>query len=1036
MFNFNSIKSIYRENAYSRLRGLRNAIKIFFAAAFFFGGIVNPVFADTPVTLFESLAGNINITGTAGTLRTANDETNPCSVINSGSMTLSGVPSGSTIVKAYLYWAGTGGDPAGGNPVDYNVTFNGTNITADRTYTASFNIEGTNTHHFFQGVKNVTSFVTGNGTYTFSNLAVQSANVSNGGQYCANQTVLSAFSLVVVYSHPGEPLHVVNIWEGFQQYYGSSITLTPSNFIAPNPMPAEALSARHLVLTWEGDVANSSSLNGYNENMTFCAPAPCTGTALTSANNPLNNQFNSTVTMPPNGPITAQNTTWGVDLDMYDITSRLHAGDTSAQAVYSSGADLVILANQTMSIPNVDVSDLSISKSSNGVFTAGTNGVYTIGVTNNGPSSTSGTITVTDTLPAQFSYVSATGTGWTCGYNAGNRTVTCTRTDVLAMGASVPPITLTVFVGDVTTPSVTNTATVSSGNFDNNSGNNTASVVTTVNAANLSTSTKSWVDLNAGDQDPGDVIRYTITLKESAGVATSNVTVTDNIPANINSFTVVSIPAGATNNSTSGGGANGTGYLNVTGISVPANASVTIVFDVTINNGLAPGTIINNSATVTNPYGFDGAPAAPPLTVSTSSIPGSGNKKLYLYDNNSSPARKLSRTPMAVNSSANVEINKNTTRRWALSPPLQSAVTISSGTIPVQLWLAAYQNYLLNYLYGATVTLLCSGTSVASATLDLNLPNNNPPTLVTFNLARGSSYTCAAGNSWQLDIRNNRNDIWPYEPRIYVYPAPSTNNYSNVNVFSQNVINVDNVQFYNAAYPEGSVLNIVSPGETIRIRATVSDPFGSYDITAARLTLTDPSGTLQLNAVNMTQVYNSNAAVKVYEYTYTVPSDGKPGYWTARVVANEGTEGTITDSGVKAILLGLPSISVVKLADRAAASPGDTITYTVIVANSGNGKASNVRVEDFLSPYVQGGLNSYAGAPFQFTDGSPSSGLTLGTPVYSNNGGSTWTYTPASGAGGAPAGYDGNITNWRIPMSGAMNADGANFTIHYKVRVE
>ena len=92
---------------------------------------------------------------------------------------------------------------------------------------------------------------------------------------------------------------------------------------------------------------------------------------------------------------------------------------------------------------------------------------------------------------------------------------------------------------------------------------------------------------------------------------------------------------------------------------------------------------------------------------------------------------------------------------------------------------------------------------------------------------------------------------------------------------------------------------------------------------------------------------------------------------------------------------------------------------------------------DSWSPYVQWGLNSYgAGVAFQFTDGSPASGLSLGTPVYSNNNGTTWVYTPVSGGGGAPAGYDGNVTNWQIPMTGMMNANGANFTINYKVSVK
>jgi hypothetical protein len=94
-------------------------------------------------------------------------------------------------------------------------------------------------------------------------------------------------------------------------------------------------------------------------------------------------------------------------------------------------------------------------------------------------------------------------------------------------------------------------------------------------------------------------------------------------------------------------------------------------------------------------------------------------------------------------------------------------------------------------------------------------------------------------------------------------------------------------------------------------------------------------------------------------------------------------------------------------------------------------------MEDSLSPYVQGGLDSYgAGAAFQFVNGAPSSGLALGTPVYSNDNGSTWVYSPVSGGGGAPAGYDGTITNWRLPLIGTMNANNASFSINYKVRVK
>ena len=127
-----------------------------------------------------------------------------------------------------------------------------------------------------------------------------------------------------------------------------------------------------------------------------------------------------------------------------------------------------------------------------------------------------------------------------------------------------------------------------------------------------------------------------------------------------------------------------------------------------------------------------------------------------------------------------------------------------------------------------------------------------------------------------------------------------------------------------------------------------------------------------------------------------------------------------------------PTLLVVKSADKASVIPGDVITYTVIITNSGSGIATSVVVDDHLSPYVQWGVNSYGeGAAFQFLNGAPTSGLALGTPVYSNDNGSTWVYTPSS-----PPGYDGNVTNWRLPMNGTMNANGANFTINYKMRVK
>jgi len=101
---------------------------------------------------------------------------------------------------------------------------------------------------------------------------------------------------------------------------------------------------------------------------------------------------------------------------------------------------------------------LSISKSHTGNFTQGqANATYTVTVSNSlsgGP--TTGTVTVTDTLPAGLTLVSMAGTGWSCSSN------TCSRSDVLN-GASYPAIAVTVNVASNAASQATNQVSVSGG---------------------------------------------------------------------------------------------------------------------------------------------------------------------------------------------------------------------------------------------------------------------------------------------------------------------------------------------------------------------------------------------------------------------------------------------------------------------------------------------------------------------------------------------------------------------------------------------
>ncbi len=123
--------------------------------------------------------------------------------------------------------------------------------------------------------------------------------------------------------------------------------------------------------------------------------------------------------------------------------------------------------------------DLGITKSdSPDPVIAGNNLTYTLTVSNLGPSDDAATVTVTDTLPAGVTFVSATGTGWMCGAAMG--VVTCTRSGLTMAGSPAPAITVEVTVNTATTGPLTNNASVSSPTTDLNGKNDSIAVNTTV----------------------------------------------------------------------------------------------------------------------------------------------------------------------------------------------------------------------------------------------------------------------------------------------------------------------------------------------------------------------------------------------------------------------------------------------------------------------------------------------------------------------------------------------------------------------------
>ncbi|MEK9766705.1 MAG: hypothetical protein VW274_09535, partial [Thalassolituus sp.] len=176
-----------------------------------------PVSASAqPVNLFKSYAGNMAFRMTGNSLRDANNE---CQVLAQSSATLS-IPSGSNFKAAYLYWSGSG-------QPDSSVTLNGTPISANVTY--NLTVDGLN---YFSSRADVTSRISASGgVYTVGGLTIDTSQ-----PYCDIANVYGGWALLTVYENPSESLRVLNIFDGFREYWGSSITLTPNNFIvSDNP---------------------------------------------------------------------------------------------------------------------------------------------------------------------------------------------------------------------------------------------------------------------------------------------------------------------------------------------------------------------------------------------------------------------------------------------------------------------------------------------------------------------------------------------------------------------------------------------------------------------------------------------------------------------------------------------------------------------------------------------------------------------------------------------------------------------------------
>ena len=850
-----------------------------------------------------------------------NDGPNPTTTFDSSSAQLN-LPQGATVLFAGLYWGGdldTGSSIASKlarKQVKFETPSSGgySNITGTLIGANSAGSSNPGGYHAFADVTGLVS-AAGNGTYTVANVQA-TQGVTSSGRY-------AGWSLVVAYNDPNSPPRNLTVFDGYGEVDvklpPTATTIPISGFETP-PVGSGPVNAQVGVVAYEGDLGITGDT------------ASLDNVRLTDATHPADNFFKSTISnLGVN--VTSKTPNYvnqlGYDSSIVQANGIIPNGATSADIELTTSGDSYFPGVVTTAIdlyaPNIKSTKSVVDMSGGSVVRPGDILDYTINVSNTGGNSAKDVIlsdpipNFTQFVPGSLQVTAGANTGTKTDaagddqaeYDAaGNQVIFRLGAGANARSGGVLPIggsstvsfEVQVDPGTLDQTVVTNQATIDytgvATGIPLSTLSNPADVTVVVPSADLALSKT----VNTTAPNVGDTITYTVTLNNIGPDPATDVQVSDPLPIGLQF--VSATPTEGTYDST-------TGTWTVGGVAVGAPQTLTIT--ATVISPVAE----TNSAAVTHSDQFDPDPANNSASVTVTPQ----QADLMLVKDVSDPRPNVGNTVTFTVMLSNS--GPNTATGVTVSDPLPSGLQFVSAT-PSE---GTYDNTTGTWTVGG-VAVGAPQTLTITATVISPAAETNSAAVTHSDQFDPNP----ANNSASATVTPQQADLAVFKSVSNPTPIPGTT--------ITYTITLDNGGPDPAS---GVVVSDILPTGYTYVSSSASE--GAYDPTT-----------------NLWTVGDVNVATPQTLVITVVVSAASTTNTATIAKADQFDPDTSNNSDSTSVAPIQADLGLVKSVDDPRPNVGDTVTFTVLLVNSGPAAATGVVVTDPLP------------AGLQFVSATPSEG--------------------------------------------------------------